>query len=137
MSIYVYIFGVCFNNNNNKLTFGSFGGKSGKYFLFTCINDTKSYINQINIRSGNRIDGIEVKCTNNKSIKVGGNGGKLNELPVKQDGYKDLQVKSGTEIDKIIIVGKEFGGIVEVVHSLCHVAIVVKYQVYMKNHDQD
>lgn len=101
---------TAFDNKSKKLTFGSFGGKSGKYFLFTCDNDAKSYINQMNIRSGNRIDGIEVKCTNNKSIKIGGNGGKLNELPVKQDGYKNLQVKSGAEIDKIIIDSKEFGG---------------------------
>jgi len=97
------------NNNVNNANYGSYGGYNGGYFEFTCDDDGKSYINKMTINAGSRIDGLNVTCTNGKTKKVGGNGGKPYNIQ-DSNGYNKIIVRSGDEIDSLKIGNDSYGG---------------------------
>jgi len=99
------------NIYNNEHVVAPHGGDGGSPFLFICDRDgdRKNYINKLTIRSGSRIDAIIPTCNNGNTRKIGGNGGIEKNITL-DNGFDSLKVKSGSEIDKIIINNDEFGG---------------------------
>jgi hypothetical protein len=87
-----------------------FGGSGGaNYNFFDC--PSGSFVSQMNTRhSDSRLIAIQFVCSDGTiSQSFGGNGGQFGGISLPS-GLSSLQVRSGGEVDALIINGSRFGG---------------------------
>lgn len=84
----------------------AFGGSSGSNNELLC--DQNTFVTEIFGRSGDAIDQLGIKCSNNKQMSAGGNGGNVFNIP-SPNGFNKIDVKTGKYVNNIKVGNNSFG----------------------------
>jgi len=83
-----------------------YGGNGGGEETISCQNG--NYVEAVKLRSGHRLDGLQIKCTNqNWSAWKGGYGGGLYTWYPKASGFCGMSGRHGSRIDRLCLTSAD------------------------------